>query len=193
LTDCELIARSLVDGRWFATVFDRHYDEIRRYLSRRADPTAADDLASETFTRAFSARAGYDRGQINAGPWLYGIATNLLRERGRREGRRWRAYARAIESGVLEDRYEQVHSRVDASALAPVLIPALSGLAAEDRDALLLLALTDLSYEEIAVATGAPVGTVRSRLHRARRHMQQALAAAATPDFRDVTDPRSRR
>jgi RNA polymerase sigma factor (sigma-70 family) len=193
LSDRELISRSLVDGRWFATVFDRHYDEIWRYLSRRADPTAADDLASETFTRAFSARAGYDRAQLNAGPWLYGIATNLLRERGRREGRRWRAYARAIESGVLEDRYEQVHRRVDASAVAPVLIPALSGLAAADRDALLLLALTDLSYEEIAVATGAPVGTVRSRLHRARRHMQQALAAAATPDFRDVTDPRSRR
>lgn len=104
-----------------------------------------------------------------------------------------RAYARAIESGVLEDRYEQVHSRVDASALAPVLIAALSGLAAEDRDALLLLALTDLSYEEIAVATGAPVGTVRSRLHRGRRHMQRALAAAAIPGFRDVTDPRSRR
>jgi len=104
---------------------------------------------------AFSARAGYDGAQLNAGPWLYGIATNLLRESGRREGRRWRAYARASESGVLEDRYEQVHSRVDASALAPVLIAALSGLAAADRDALLLLALTDLSYEEIAVATGA--------------------------------------
>ncbi len=192
VSDRELISRSLVDGRWFATVFDRHYDEIWRYLSRRAEPVVADDLASETFTRAFSARAGYDGAQLNAGPWLYGIATNLLRERGRHEGRRWRAYARAIESGVLEDRYEQADSRVDASALASVLVAALSGLAAADRDALLLLALTDLSYEEIAVATGAPVGTVRSRLHRARRHMQQALAAA-TPDFHDVTDPRSRR
>jgi RNA polymerase sigma-70 factor (ECF subfamily) len=193
LSDCELISRSLADGRYFATVFDRHYDQIWRYLSRRTDPAAADDLASETFTRAFSARAGYDRAQPNAGPWLYGIATNLVRERCRREGRRWRAYARAIESEVLEDRYEQVNGRVDASALAPVLVAALSGLAAADRDALLLLALTDLSYEEIAVATGAPVGTVRSRLHRARRHMQRALAAAATPDFRDVTEPRSRR
>jgi Sigma-70, region 4 len=63
------------------------------------------------------------------------------------------------------DGTDEVDARVDASALAPQLGVALAGLAADDRDALLLLALAELSYEEIAAATGAPVGTVRSRLH----------------------------
>lgn len=192
LSDRELISRSLADGRHFATVFDRHYDRIWRYLSRRADPMAADDLASETFVRAFAGRATYDQAQLDASPWLYGIATNLLRERHRGEGRRWRAYSRAIESDTLDDRYEEAHGRIDAGALAPALVSALSNLASNDRDALLLLALTDLSYEEIAVATGAPVGTVRSRLHRARRYMQAELAAAASIEFSSMTDARSR-
>jgi RNA polymerase sigma factor (sigma-70 family) len=192
LSDRELMSRSLGDGRYFATVFDRHYDRIWCYLSRRADPVAADDLASETFVRAFAGRAGYDQAQLDASPWLYGIATNLLRERNRGEGRRWRAYSRAIESDALEDGYEQAHGRIDAGALAPALVAALASLAPNDRDALLLLALTDLSYEEIAVATGAPVGTVRSRLHRARRHMQLELEGATTVDFSNITEPRSR-
>jgi RNA polymerase sigma-70 factor (ECF subfamily) len=193
LSDGELISRSLGDGRNFATVFERHYDRIWRYLSRRADPVAADDLASETFVRAFAGRVGYDRGQPDASPWLYGIATNLLRERSRGEERRRRAYARAIESAPLEEGFEEAPGRVDARALAPALVATLASLAPHDRDALLLLALTDLSYEGIAVATGVPVGTVRSRLHRARRRMQLELAAATNIDFSDMTEQRSRR
>lgn len=52
---------------------------------------------------------------------------------------------------------------------------ALAGLSPADRDTLLLFALTDLEYDGIALATGVPVGTVRSRLHRVRRHLQAAL------------------
>jgi RNA polymerase sigma-70 factor (ECF subfamily) len=192
LSDRELISRSLTDGREFATVFDRHYDRIWRYLSRRADAASADDLASETLTRAFAGRARYDQSQDDASPWLYGIATNLLRERQRSEARRWRAYARAVEPPEVEDGLDDAHGRVDAGALAPALSAALASLAAPDRDALLLLALTDLSYEGIAVATGAPVGTVRSRLHRARRHVQGTLAAATSVELSDMTDQRSR-
>ncbi len=127
-----LISRSLGDGRDFATVLDRHDDRIWRYLSRRADPVAADDLASETFVRAFAARAGYDDAQPDATPWLYGIATNLLRERNRSEGRRRRAYARAIESEALEEGFEQAHGRIDAGASAPALVAALATLAPSD-------------------------------------------------------------
>lgn len=132
LSDRVLISRSLGDGRDFATVLDRHDDRIWRYLSRRADPVAADDLASETFVRAFAARAGYDDAQPDATPWLYGIATNLLRERNRSEGRRRRAYARAIESEALEEGFEQAHGRIDAGASAPALVAALATLAPSD-------------------------------------------------------------
>ncbi len=144
----------------------------------------ADELASETFVRAFAGRAGYDLAHANARAWLYGVATNVLRERYRSERRYLHALGRALEAGSAADATDEVDARVDASALAPALGAALARLSADDRDALLLLAVGELSYEEIAVATGVLVGTVRSRLHRARHQMQAALAsdAAALPE-----------
>lgn len=191
-SDRELISRSLIDAREFAAVFDRHYDRIWRYLSRRSDPSCADDLASETFVRAFAARDRYDQTQTDASPWLYGIATNLLRERTRSESRRWRAYARAIESEAIHEGFDEADGRIDAGSLGPAVCAALARLAPQDRDALLLLALTELSYEGIAAATSVPVGTVRSRLHRARRQVRLELATAQG-QLSDLTDERSRR
>ncbi len=192
MTDRGFVARSLEDGREFAAVFDRHYVQIWRYLNRRGGRTVADDLASETFVRAFAHRAGYDLGQPDARPWLLGIATNLLRERSRSEARRWRAYARAAESPVDSDAVEEAQGRVDAAALAPAVAAALAELKPDDRDALLLLALGDLDYAGIAVATGVPVGTVRSRLHRARRQVRVELERVSF-ELGDLTDERSRR
>lgn len=174
-SDSELIVASVSDGRRFSVVFDRHYDRIWGYLSRRAGAAAADDLASETFLRAFAARLTYDRTRHDAGPWLYGIATNLLRERSRGEQRRDRAYARAVERDITPDGVDDADGRLDAHALGPKLLAALATLSVDDRDALLLLALTDLQYEGIAAATDVPVGTVRSRLHRARRQLRAQL------------------
>jgi RNA polymerase sigma-70 factor (ECF subfamily) len=159
----------------FAALFDRHYPAIWRYLCRRAGPTAADDLAGETFLRAFSGRARYDADQADARPWLYGIATNLLREDARREARQMRAYARAAGLSAGAPGVEEAEDRADASALAPRVVAALAELSPPDRDTLLLFALTDLDYEGVAVATGVPVGTVRSRLHRVRRRMRIQL------------------
>jgi RNA polymerase sigma-70 factor (ECF subfamily) len=168
----------------FAGVFDRHYEEIARYPTRRAGRALAEELASETFVRAFAARAGYDHAYPDARPWLYGIANNLLRKHARSEERRRRAYARALErDGFSDDALDSVADRIDASAGARVMAAALAQLSPADRDTLLLFALTDLEYEGIALATGVPVGTVRSRLHRVRRHLQTAL---------DPIDERSR-
>jgi RNA polymerase sigma factor (sigma-70 family) len=190
--DRAFIARSLDDGREFAPLFDRHYERIWRYLNRRCGPAVADDLAGETFVRAFAGRTGYDLEQADARAWLYGIATNLLRERSRSESRRLRAYSRAAQSGVGSDGAEEAQGRVDAAALAPAVAAALAQLTPNDRDALLLLALSDLDYEGIAVATGVPVGTVRSRLHRARRQVRLRLEQTNF-DLDDLTVERSRR
>jgi RNA polymerase sigma-70 factor (ECF subfamily) len=73
---------------------------------------------------------------------------------------------------------EDVDGRVDAAVLAPVLAAALSSLAAGDREVLLLYAWSDLTYEEISVALGLQVGTVRSRLHRAREQVRGELERA---------------
>jgi RNA polymerase sigma factor (sigma-70 family) len=177
-SDSGVIEESLIDPAVFAVLFDRHYDRIWRYACRRAGPAVADELASETFVRAFAARAQYDRGRLDASPWLYGIATNLLRGHRRAEARRMRAYARAVEPAEVHGGLDGVERRVDAAAWAPRVAAALASLKPADRDAVLLLALADLDYEAIATATGVPVGTVRSRLSRARRQLQHELGLA---------------
>ena len=126
--------------------------------------------------RAFARRDAYDVARVDARPWLYGIATKLLHKHRRSEERRRRAYARAVENDRSGGGLDGVIARVDATACGPALAAALAGLRPGDRDTLLLLALTDLDYEGIAIATGVPVGTVRSRLHRARRHIRHELA-----------------
>jgi RNA polymerase sigma factor (sigma-70 family) len=177
-TDSGVIEESLIDPAVFAVLFDRHYERIWRYACRRAGPAIADELASETFVRAFAARARYDRGRVDASPWLYGIVTNLLRGHRRAEARRMRAYARAAEPAETAGGLDGVEQRVDAAARAPGVAAALAGLKPADRDAVLLLALADLDYEAIAIATAVPVGTVRSRLSRARRQLQDKLGLA---------------
>jgi RNA polymerase sigma-70 factor (ECF subfamily) len=77
--------------------------------------------------------------------------------------------------GPVEGPAERVAAGVTASASRPALVEALSGLARRDLDVLLLVAWGDLAYEEVARALGIPVGTVRSRLNRARRKVRAAL------------------
>jgi DNA-directed RNA polymerase specialized sigma24 family protein len=98
ISDASVIADSRRDPSGFALIFDRHYDAISSYLGRRVDRGLADELASETFVRAFAKRDAYDAAYVDARPWLYGIAINLLQKYGRTEERRRRAYSRAVES-----------------------------------------------------------------------------------------------
>jgi RNA polymerase sigma factor (sigma-70 family) len=176
INDARIIADSRGNPSVFALIFDRHYDAISSYLGRRVDRGLANELASETFVRAFAYRDAYDAAHVDARPWLYGIATNLLHKHQRTEERRRRAYSRAVEPQETGGGIDCVVARVDAVARGPAVAVALARLQSADRDTLLLLALTDLDYEGIAIATDVPVGTVRSRLHRARRHMKNDLA-----------------
>jgi RNA polymerase sigma factor (sigma-70 family) len=152
-----------VDANAFERLFELHFDAVYGYLARRVGPELARDLAAETFTQAFAGRSRFDprRGEPRA--WLFGIAQNLLRRNRRDEERRLRAFARVDAP------------REDTPAEEPRLASALEALATHERDALLLYAWADLSYDEIAEALAVPVGTVRSRLHRARAHLREAL------------------
>jgi RNA polymerase sigma-70 factor (ECF subfamily) len=172
--DAALIAKSIATPECFALLFERHGPAIHRYVARRLGPDAADDLTADVFLIAFQRRRGYNATYPNARPWLYGIATNLVGRRRRDEVRLLRAIARRGGDSPAESLAEQVTDRVAAQALRGRLASALGGLSLGQRDVLLLTA-SGLSCQEVAVAIGVPLGTVASRLARARRKVRAEL------------------
>jgi RNA polymerase sigma factor (sigma-70 family) len=135
----------------------------------------AEDVVSETFLVAFRRRVSYDPSWPNARPWLFGILTKEISRYRRRERAVLRLLAWAHPDVAVEDPAEQAVALVAAREVRAALVAALAGLPARDRDVLRLVAWGGLSYEEAAQAVGIPVGTVRSRLHRARRKLGAAL------------------
>jgi RNA polymerase sigma factor (sigma-70 family) len=174
--DSDAISASTRAPASFAAIFDRHFDAVHAYLQRRVGPDLADELSAQTFLVAFDKRGDYDSSQPDARPWLFGIATNLLRRHHRNEVRQFRAYARSAVDPIL-DAFDGVEARLDASKMRRELVEALAGVPLEELDALLLYAWAGLSYPEIACALAIPTGTVRSRLSRARGRVRAALAA----------------
>ncbi|HEV7918092.1 MAG TPA: RNA polymerase sigma factor [Solirubrobacterales bacterium] len=173
-----MIANSLAHGEEFAILFDRHFAEIHRFIRRRLGDALADDVSAETFLRAFKARAAFDVEREDARPWLYGIATNVIRTHARTEARRIRAYART-QFVHTEDFAAGSDDRVVAGTRRRELAGALRGLNKGDRDVLLLHAWAGLSHGEIAEALSIPDGTARSRLARVRTVLSKALGPTA--------------
>jgi RNA polymerase sigma-70 factor (ECF subfamily) len=173
--DATLIEQSWHEPEAFAGLYDRHAAHIHRYVTRRLGSQVADDVVGETFLSAFRRRRRYDLSRPDAGPWLYGIAANLIGKHRRAEVRLLRALARTGADPVAESYADRVDAQVSAAAAQRDLARALASLAAGDREVLLLIAWAELAYDEIAAALGIPVGTVRSRLHRARRKVREAL------------------
>jgi RNA polymerase sigma factor (sigma-70 family) len=178
--DATLICLSQREPEHFAALFRRHGPAIQRYAARRLGPDAAEDITAEVFLTAFRQRARYELSQPDARPWLYGIATHLIGRHRRSEIRMYRALARTGIDPVAEPFTDQVDDRVSAAGLTRQLAGALARLPATHRDALLLVAWGELTYEQAARSLGVPVGTVRSRLSRARARLRSALTEAGT-------------
>jgi RNA polymerase sigma-70 factor (ECF subfamily) len=173
-TDAQVIEASLRDRDAFAPIFDRYYARVHAFVRMRLGVSMADDIAAETFCTAFQKRANYDLERHDARPWLFGIAFNLMRRHLRGESRRLRAYARHGVDPVWQP-LDDAPERVDAAGAGRDLAGALSSLGRGDRDVLLLHAWADLTHAEIAEALEIPIGTVKSRLSRARRQMSEKL------------------
>lgn len=162
----------------FALLFDRHAKVVYRYAAQRLGDSLAEDVMSETFLVAFERRSSFDPTVVDARPWLLGIATRLMRKHARVEATAWRGMAAELAAQVASDFIEQAGSRIDAERLTRRLAKALRRLSDTDRDTLLLYAWADLSYSAIATAMNVPVGTVRSRLSRARRQLRRAAGTS---------------
>jgi RNA polymerase sigma-70 factor (ECF subfamily) len=168
VTDAEAIRGSQTHPAVFVVVYERHCDVVFRFLRRRVGDELAEDLAAEAWARAFRQRSRFRPEHETALPWLFGICSNLIADHRRAERRRLRALEQLAGARVRE----HVDGPADGlSELAPELVRALRRLPSADRDALLLVAWGELSYEETAVALGVPIGTVRSRVSRARRRL----------------------
>jgi RNA polymerase sigma factor (sigma-70 family) len=182
--DAAIIERSVRDPEAFAALYDRHAAALHRYVARRLGEGAADDIVADTFLTAFRKRARYDPSAArDARPWLYGIAANLIGKHTRSEVRMLRAYARTGADPVLtqqETTADDAFGRIEDAADQRDLARALATLAQGDREVLLMIAWADLSYAEVAAALGIPVGTVRSRLNRARTRIRAALGTNPT-------------
>jgi RNA polymerase sigma-70 factor (ECF subfamily) len=174
--DAELIRRSERVPEAFADLFDRHAPALRRYVARRLGPSLADDIVSDAFLTAFRRRGHYDTSHPDARPWLYGIAARLISRHRRVEVRLYRALVRSGVDEIAEPYAERVDDRVAAQQAG--LAAALAQLSPGDREVLLLIAWADMSYEDVARALDIPVGTVRSRLHRARARTRLALGGS---------------
>lgn len=168
-TDAELVTQAISSPAAFETLVIRHHGAIHRYVARRLGPNTAEDVVSEVFTTAYAIRGRYDTSRPDARPWLFGIATNMIHRHRKHEAQVLAAYART-----------GIHPEVPDTTnddLGPALAAALGSMRREHRDVLLLHAIADLTYEEIALAMDVPIGTVRGWLSRARAVAARELAA----------------
>ncbi len=174
-TDSDIIRRSRDSPAAFGELYDKHASVIYRYAARRAGDFVADDVTSETFLVAFEQLGTFDHTRQDARPWLFGIATNLLRRHHRAEARTLKILAKSAPREAAEDNSDRIAAQVDAVAATGRIALLLKQMPAIDRETLLLYAWADLTYEGIADAMDVPVGTVRSRLNRARNVLRDAL------------------
>lgn len=190
LTDAQVIERSLTDPRAFEWIFDRHFAAVHRFAVGRVGLQEAADVVAETFARAFDRRHRFRTDKPSALPWLFGIAVNICRERLRRADRGNRATTRiATRIEMTTESFESaLAERIDAQRLRPGLVAALQTLSDDEYALLMLSTESDLTYHEMAATLGIPIGTVRSRLARARKRVRTALARQTTRHADVVTD-----
>jgi RNA polymerase sigma-70 factor (ECF subfamily) len=183
--DTDVIAASLTDPQAFAAIFDRHHQAIYRYLTRRLGSSSAEDMTSEVFARAFDHRSRFDLERESARPWLFGIARNVLMNEHRRRVND-RASPVANMRQEVPDPADAVAWAVDARrhVVESGLTRTIADLHEDTREILYLFAFAELTYAEIAETLGVPLGTVRSRLARARA----AIREQASPFTRSMDE-----
>jgi RNA polymerase sigma factor (sigma-70 family) len=164
----------------FRELFDEHVRSVYNHAFRlTGNWSAAEDVVSLTFLEAWRLRDRVDV-STEAGslrPWLLGITTNVARNVRRAARRHDGALLRLPKAEVVADFAEEVTSRIDDRERLALAVTALAALRKPEREVLALCVWSGLDYAEAAEALDVPVGTVRSRLSRARTKLAKLVAA----------------
>ncbi len=165
------------DAEAFGALYERHARAVQSYcLWRTADLQAAEDATATVFLEAWRKRGRLTLGTDSAAALLLGIANNVVRRQWRSQRRYRDALERVRNAGQIPSDLEaEAIARVDAIRQLRDGGEAIRQLPRREQEVLALLAWSDLSYGEIAEALGLPVGTVRSRLARARARLGDAF------------------
>lgn len=174
----------------FAELYDACARSVYNHAFRlTADWSVAEDVMSATFMEAWRRRTAVDADGGSLRPWLLGIATNVARSH-HRGNRRYRAAASAAaEAGAVEvaDHAEEIAGRLDDRRRIAATLTALGSLRRPEREVLVLCLWEGLEYAEAARALGVPVGTVRSRLSRARGRLRKLAEVELARKRRELT------
>jgi RNA polymerase sigma-70 factor, ECF subfamily len=170
------------------SLFERHARAVYNYCFRRtADWGMAEDLTSAVFLEAWRRRQDVSAPDDSMLPWLLGVATNLLRNARRALRRHHGTLGRFPVWQTDPDFAEDVARRLDAERRMRSVLEVVGQLPRQDQEVLALCGWMELSYEHAARALGIPVGTVRSRLSRARARLRE-LSGPSEQKEGDVLD-----
>jgi RNA polymerase sigma-70 factor (ECF subfamily) len=176
------------DADAFGALFDACAKSVYNHAFRlTGDWSAAEDVMAQTFLEAWRSRARIAAEGGSLRPWLLGIATNLARGHRRASKRQAAALLRLGAPPEVPDFSDDVTGRLDDANRIAALHRSLSRLRPDEFEVLTLCVWSDLSYAEAAEALGIPVGTVRSRLSRARARLLQATERELRKSSRELT------
>ena len=165
----------------FAELFDRHADAVYRYtVVRLHQPQAAEEVVSVVFAEAWRQRHRIELLDGSLRPWLFGVARNQASRTTRQHVRQLRR-DQLLVAGAVPDHAAAVADGIDAARDLGRVLDAIDELPDEGREPLVLHVWGELSHEQIARELGVSVGTVKSRIHRARRRLATALDAPDEP------------
>lgn len=161
------------DAAAFGVLFDRHAKAVYNFCFRRTGEwSAAEDLTSVVFLESWRRRRDVRLVGDSALPWLLGVATNVIRNRLRAERRHRSALERLPleRGGAFAD---DVDGRLDDERRMRAIVARVGALPRREQDVIALCVWAELSYEEAAAVLGVPVGTIRSRLSRAKARLRE--------------------
>ncbi|CAL9563126.1 hypothetical protein SUDANB58_04682 [Streptomyces sp. enrichment culture] len=168
------------DPEALAELYDEHARVLYRYALRvTGDWAEAEDVVSATFLEAWRGREGLRPEGDGLRPWLLGIATNVMRRNARARRRRDMALARVPERGSVPDFADDLVGNLADTEHLRAAHAALARLRSRDREVFTLVVWAGLDYAAAAEALGVPVGTVRSRLSRARTRLRELTGREA--------------